>query len=204
MPSTPLFPTSGEILPYHYSAIFYPDFLTVVEADRAFTEVLDTTAWEEQTLTIFGKRVREPRLSAWVSDGVSYTYSRSTRHPIGWTPALSAIRSRCEEVAATQFNGVLANYYRDGNDHMGWHADDEPANGPAPIIASVSLGATRRFDFRHNETKEVVSIELTHGSLLVMSQQSQHMWKHRIAKTTKIKSPRVNLTFRFVDPSWQP
>ena len=204
MHNTPLFPVAGEILPYDPSAIFHPDFLTSAEADQAFDYIRDTTPWEEQTLTIFGRRVLEPRLSAWVSDGVSYTYSRTTRHPAQWTPMLRDMRDRCEEATTARFNGVLANYYRNGFDHMGWHADDEPANGPAPIIASVSLGATRRFDFRHNETKEVVCVDLTHGSLLVMSELSQHRWKHRIPKTTRSPLPRINLTFRLVDPLWEP
>lgn len=204
MSNIPLFPHTGELLPYDPSAVFFPDFLSPSDADTAFREIRDTTNWEEQSLLLFGKQVLEPRLSAWVSDGVSYTYSRSTRHPITWTPILSDIRHRCEQLTSAQFNGVLANYYRDGHDHMGWHADDEPANGPSPTIASVSFGATRRFDFRHNDTKEIVSIDLTHGSLLVMSQSSQHKWKHRIAKQSRVNTPRVNLTFRFVDPDWRP
>ncbi len=199
-----LFPQAGEILPYDGSAVFHPDFLSLEEADSFLSLVVETTTWEEQTLTMFGKQVREPRLSAWVSDGLSYTYSRSTRQPIPWTPVLDDIRQRCESVTSAQFNSVLANLYRDGQDHMGWHADDEPANGPHPVIASVSLGATRRFDLRHNESKETISVPLTHGSLLVMSQQSQLKWKHRIAKTTRVPTPRVNLTFRFVDPNWKP
>lgn len=204
MHSNSLFSVSGELLPYDLSAILYPDFFAPNEADTAFEEILTTTPWEEQHLTMFGKRVREPRLSAWVSDGVTYTYSRSTRHPTEWTPTLANIRQKCESATAAQFNGVLANFYRDGRDHMGWHADDEPANGPEPVIASVSLGATRRFDFRHNESQKIVSVELTHGSLLVMSGKSQHRWKHRISKTTKVSQPRINLTFRYVDPAWSP
>lgn len=199
-----LFPPVGDILPYDGSAIFYPDFLTLQEADRALIELVSTTPWEEQSLVLFGRRVLEPRLSAWVSDGVSYTYSRSTRLSTPWTPILATLKRRCEDIAGTRFNGVLANLYRDGRDHMGWHADDEPANGPEPIIASLSFGVTRRFDFKHNDSKETVSLHLTHGSLLVMSGLSQQKWKHRIAKTTTVNSQRVNLTFRSVDPSLEP
>ena len=199
-----MFVDSGEILPYDHSAVFYSDFLPSEEADEMFRLLLSTTPWEEQSLTMFGKQVLEPRLSVWVSDGVPYTYSRSTRHPALWTQPLSDIRQKCENVTGARFNGVLANCYRDGHDHMGWHADDEPANGPEPVIASVSLGATRRFDFRHNDTRETISVDLTHGSLLLMSGQSQHRWKHRIAKTSKVLEPRINLTFRYVDPTWRP
>ena len=204
MLSQSLFPVSGEILPYDHSAILFPDFFTFQEADEAFSQLLSTTPWEEQTLTMFGKQVLEPRLSIWVSDGIPYTYSRVTRHPAPWTMILSHIRKECESATSTQFNGVLANYYRNGSDHMGWHADDEPINGPEPVIASLSFGATRRFDFRHNKSKEIVSVDLNHGSLLLMSGKSQHNWKHRIAKTTKVSEARINLTFRYVDPSWKP
>lgn len=199
-----LFPPVGEVLPFDGSAIIYNDFLSLEEADQSLADIIDTTPWQEQTLSLYGRRVLEPRLSAWVSDGVSYTYSRSTRIGAPWTPILSAMRERCESVTGTSFNGVLANLYRDGNDHMGWHADDEPANGPEPVIASLSFGATRRFDFKHNASGETVSLELVHGSLLVMSGLSQQKWKHRIAKTTKVRSPRVNLTFRTVDPRFEP
>lgn len=184
--------------------MFYPDFLSLEEADSFLSLVVETTSWESQSLTMFGKQVLEPRLSAWISDGITYTYSRSIRHPSPWTPALTDLRNRCETITSAHFNSVLANFYRDGHDHMGWHADDEPANGPHPVIASVSLGATRRFDLRHNSTKETFSVDLTHGSLLVMSQESQHKWKHRIAKSTKVNSHRVNLTYRLVDPLWKP
>lgn len=200
----PLFDVTGEILPYDHSAVLLPGFFTTDEADEAFSQLLSTTPWEEQTLTMFGKHVLEPRLSIWVSDGIPYTYSRATRHPAPWTTILSHIRQRCETATSTQFNGVLANYYRNGSDHMGWHADDEPINGPEPVIASLSFGATRRFDFRHNKSKEIVSVDLNHGSLLMMSGKSQHSWKHRIAKTSKVSEARINLTFRYVDPSWKP
>ena len=202
MHSQSLFPVCGEILPYDHSAILFPNFFSSQEADEAFSRLLSTTPWEEQTLTMFGRQVLEPRLSVWVSDGISYTYSRTTRHPAPWTPILRDIRQKCESETSTQFNGVLANYYRNGRDHMGWHADDEPINGPEPIIASLSFGASRRFDLRHNETKETVSVELHHGSLLLMSGKCQHRWKHRIAKTAKVSEARINLTFRCVDPMW--
>jgi alkylated DNA repair dioxygenase AlkB len=112
------------------------------------------------------------------------------------TPLLSHIMDRCADATHTQFNSVLANLYRDGNDAMGWHADDEPELGREPVIASISLGAERRFDLRHRETKESVSVVLPHGSLLIMSGQSQHQWVHRIARTKKVSEPRINLTFR--------
>ena len=111
---------------------------------------------------------------------------------------LSEIRRRCEVVANSRFNSVLVNFYRDGSAGMGWHSDNEAINGREPTIASVSLGATRRFDLRHRETKQTVKVDLEDGSLLVMSGLSQQCWVHQIAKTAKPVGPRINLTFRLV------
>ncbi|MBM3742556.1 MAG: alpha-ketoglutarate-dependent dioxygenase AlkB [Actinobacteria bacterium] len=111
---------------------------------------------------------------------------------------LQEIRRRCETAARASFNSVLVNLYRDGSAGMGWHADNEAVNGREPTIASVSLGATRRFDLRHRQTKETVKVDLENGSLLVMSGLSQHCWVHQIAKTAKPVGARINLTFRLV------
>ena len=118
-----------------------------------------------------------------------------------WTPSLTSIREAITHETGHPFNSVLANLYRDGNDAMGWHSDDEPCNGPEPVIASVSFGAERRFDFRHRISKEKAAVVLPHGSLLLMSGQSQHCWQHSIARSKKVTSPRINLTFRFVTSS---
>lgn len=108
---------------------------------------------------------------------------------------------RCEELAGATFNAVLVNLYRNGSDGVGWHADDEPENGTNPVIASVSLGATRRFDLRHRTTNTTVRTDLEHGSVLVMSGLSQHCWVHQIPKTKAAVGPRINLTFRLVNGS---
>lgn len=184
-----------EILPYGGSATLWPSFLD--DPDETFHELLHDIAWEDHYITLFGKSVREPRQSAWFhTDGLPYRYSQSLRESQQMTPLLSHIMDRCADATHTQFNSVLANLYRDGNDAMGWHADDEPELGREPVIASISLGAERRFDLRHRETKESVSVVLPHGSLLIMSGQSQHQWVHRIARTKKVSDPRINLTFR--------
>lgn len=196
MPDRQLFPTSGELLPGDGSAVVIPGFLDDGEADAALEELLTMTPWEERTLTMWGRQVKEPRLSTWHSGGATYTYSGSLRTPRPWTPLLSRIRQRCETQTNHTFNGVLVNLYRDGNDHLGWHADDEACNGPEPLIASVSLGAERRFDLRHLTTRETVSVALPHGSLLVMSGLSQKCWHHRVPKEPRQTAPRVNLTFR--------
>jgi alkylated DNA repair dioxygenase AlkB len=187
----------GNVLPFDGSAVLYPDFLPPEEADRAFVRLLAEEPWQAHSITMFGRTVSEPRLSVWHGDdGVSYTYSGVPRDPEPWTPLLADLRGRCSTTAGAAFNGMLANLYRDGGDSMGWHSDDEPVLGPEPVIASVSLGAERRFDLRHRDSGERVSVLLPHGSLLVMSGMSQARWQHRIARSARVSSARINLTFR--------
>jgi alkylated DNA repair dioxygenase AlkB len=190
------FPFGGELLSGDGSAFLVPEFLPEEEADIAFGELMRAHSWEQQTLLMFGKIVDEPRLSSWHSDGQSYTYSSRARTAQPWTPLLHRIRQLCEAQTHHTFNGVLVNYYRDGHDYLGWHSDDELINGSEPLIASISLGAERRFDLRHRETGELVSTPLRHGSLLVMSGLSQKCWDHRIPKMPSIVDSRINLTFR--------
>mgnify|MGYP006295378733 FL=1 len=114
------------------------------------------------------------------------------------TPLLTSLKKQCEQATGVSFNSVLVNLYRDGNDGVGWHADNEAVNGREPTIASISLGATRRFDLRHRESKETIKVDLHAGSLLVMSGLSQHCWVHQVAKTKQVVGPRINLTFRRV------
>ncbi len=194
------FPFGGELLSGDGSAILFPEFLSEDQADVAFTELESTNLWEQQSLMMYGKMVDEPRLSTWHSEEQSYTYSGRARIPRPWTPLLHSVRTQCEAQTNYSFNGVLINYYRDGNDHLGWHSDDELINGPEPLIASISLGAERRFDMRHRETREVVSASLGHGSLLVMSGLSQRCWEHRIPKMARLTDARINLTFRRLLP----
>lgn len=187
--------TCAEVLPFDGSARLWPEFLE--DPDAMFGNLFQTISWEDHYVTMFGKSVREPRQSAWFhTDGMPYRYSRSLRESQRMFPQLVAIMKRCEDVADAKFNSVLANLYRNGEDSMGWHADDEPELGREPVIASISLGAERRFDFRHRESKDTASVVLPHGSLLVMRGQSQHKWVHRIARSKKVDAPRINLTFR--------
>lgn len=201
MPSQQSLPFGGELLPGDGSAILYPEFLATSEADAILQELMTTNLWEQQTLHMYGKNIDEPRLSTWHSTGQSYSYSGQTRIAQPWTTTLNVIRERCESHTNHTFNGVLVNLYRDGNDHLGWHSDDELVNGPEPLIASISLGAERRFDLRHRETGEVVTTRLGHGSLLVMSGLSQKCWDHRIPKMPRLTDPRVNLTYRRLIPT---
>lgn len=190
------FPFGGELLSGDGSALLFPEFLSEEHADNAFKELLRSHSWEQQTLHMYGSFVDEPRLSSWHSDGQTYSYSGRARTAQPWTPLLLDIRRQCEKETNHTFNGVLVNYYRDGNDHLGWHSDDEAINGSEPLIASISLGAERRFDMRHRESGEVVSTPLRHGSLLVMSGLSQRCWEHRIPKNPRLAEARINLTYR--------
>lgn len=186
-----------ELLPHDGSAILFESFLPADDADILFDELLHGEPWEDHHLTIFGRRVSEPRRSVWhADDGFAYRYSGADRRTHPWSPTLRDLAHRCGLVAGEVFNGVLVNLYRDGHDSMGWHSDDEPELGPEPIIASLSLGAERAFDLRHRDSGETVRAFLSHGSLLVMSGSSQHRWRHRVPRTARTRSARINLTFR--------
>ncbi len=159
----------------------------------------ETLAWQQPQLRIFGRIVNAPRLEAWYGDtGAAYSYSGLAHEPLPWTPELQALRKRVERTARVSFNSVLANLYRDGSDSNGWHADDEPELGEQPVIASLSLGAPRRFLLRHRKTGDRVEIVLESGSLLVMRGATQECWKHSVPKQRTVQMPRINLTFRSI------
>lgn len=188
-----------EVLPFDGSALLHPWVLGDDDAGGVFSRLMQEVAWESRTITVFGKRHPEPRLSAWYGDdGARYSYSGIDLEPSAWTPTLTRLRALCEQVSGASYNSVLCNLYRDGNDKMGWHSDDEPALGAEPTIASLSVGATRRFRLRHRGTREVVECALDTGSLLVMSGLSQKCWMHEVPRQKKIVEPRINLTFRHI------
>jgi alkylated DNA repair dioxygenase AlkB len=193
-----LFAVNGlELLPTDGSAKLFESVLGDSDPTVVMKELYESVPWASQTITMFGKQYEEPRRTAWFGDdGASYTYSGITMTPRAWTPVLQSLRSICEERSESTFNSVLLNLYRDGNDKMGWHADNEPELGSEPVIASLSLGATRRFRFRHRTTKEIVERELHTGSLVVMSGLSQKCWVHEVPRQKRVKTPRINLTFR--------
>ena len=149
---------------------------------------------------MFGKRVITKRKVAWYGDEpYKYTYSKSTKTALPWTQELQSIKYKVESLTRHNYNSCLLNLYHDGSEGMGWHSDDEPELGRNPVIASVSLGATRRFALQHKRRKDLKQkLDLSHGSLLVMAGETQHHWRHQVAKTTRVKSPRVNLTFRAI------
>ena len=170
------------------------------EASRLFDALRTGIRWRQEEVTIFGQRRLVPRLVAWHGDpGASYRYSGTDHHPEPWTPDLEHIRAGVSGLSGAEFNAVLLNLYRDGRDGMGWHADDEPELGRDPVIASVSLGAPRRFCLRHRRRKDLkLDLELPHGSLLVMAGPMQHHWVHALPKTRRPVGERINLTFRRV------
>lgn len=160
-------------------------------------------AWAPHRVRLFGREHLTPRLCAWYGDAdVRYAYSGQTLDPLPWTPALADLRVRIESALGRSFNSVLCNLYRDGADCMGWHSDDEASLGPRPVIASLSLGATRRFALRHRRRAHPsVSLALAHGDLLVMGGDTQHHWQHALPRTHRPVGARINLTFRAVrDP----
>ena len=159
--------------------------------------------WQHNQIKLFGKTIYEPRFSAWYGDNhASYTYSGVERRPVAWTPLLQKIKQDIEQIVSRTFNSVLLNWYRDGQDSMGWHADDEKELGNNPLIASLSLGANRDFQLhRKTDTKQKVTISIQNGSLLVMGGSLQHHWKHALPKRKNIQKPRINLTFRTISLS---
>jgi alkylated DNA repair dioxygenase AlkB len=179
---------------------FDPEFFRAEQADDLLREILATTEWRQDFMSLFGRVQPLPRLTAWYGDpGKRYTYSGIVNEPMPWTPVLEDVRNAVEVACGAQFNGVLLNLYRDGSDGMGWHADDEPEFGENPVIASVSFGATRRFRFKGKHRKDLNgAVDLTHGSLLIMRGETQTNWLHQIPKTERPVDRRVNLTFRRV------
>ena len=180
-----------------------------IENQQNYFEILkNEIQWQRDVIQIAGKTVPIPRLNAWYGDkGASYCYSGISLTPLAWTPTLLQLKTRIEHETTEPFNSVLLNYYRDGNDSVAWHSDDEAQLGTKPLIASLSFGATRRFSLRGPvalcrqgssdlHSTNTLHIDLEGGSLLVMGGQTQQYWRHQIAKTKKTVGPRINLTFR--------
>jgi len=188
----PSFP--GQLLDY------YPGFLGEERALALLEQLRRHTPWQQQSIHMYGKVLQTPRLTAWYGDkGSSYTFSGTRFDPLPWTPELAQLRQEIAGFTGMPFNSVLLNYYRDGNDSVAWHSDDEPELGDQPHIASLSLGQARRFDFRHRQDhRRKHSLQLTNGSLLLMKGDLQHSWEHRIPKSARPMAPRINLTFRMI------
>jgi len=179
--------------------ILHERWLQPDEARAAFADLRGETPWKSESIRIAGRVVPVPRLTAWYGDpGATYTYSGLRNEPLPWTPLLDALRVRAGETAAAAFNSVLLNRYRDGRDSMGWHSDDERELGDDPVIASLSLGAPRRFVLRHAKKRgRSLTLVLGDGSLLVMGGTTQRFYRHAVPKEDEA-GERINLTFRWI------
>ena len=182
--------------------VWLPDWLDAPAASDTLAALIDEITWQQDSMNTPAGKIPFPRLTAWQGDpGAVYVYSGIRNIPKPWTPTVLLLKTKAEAAAQTAFNSVLINRYRTGMDSMGWHADKERELGLEPVIASVSLGTTRTFDFRHTKTRQTHALQLTHGSLLIMQGRTQLDWAHRVPKEPEARGERVNLTFRYVDSS---
>lgn len=177
---------------------YYAGIVPVPEADAVLARLWKELDWRRQEITLFGRKVLQPRLTAWYGDPeATYAYSGLQLEPLAWHPLLNVLKSRLESFTGATFNSVLANAYRDGSDSMGWHSDDEKELGYQPTIASLSFGEERRFLVREKGQLSSAMV-LQHGSLLVMKGDSQRRFQHSLPKTRRLVGVRINLTFRMV------
>jgi alkylated DNA repair dioxygenase AlkB len=179
---------------------YIPGVFTELESQIFLEKFIHSVPWEQRTMPMYGKQIITPRLTAWYGDKErNYAYSGNKFNPMPWTADLLAIKERIEPLAEASFNSVLLNYYRDGNDSVAWHSDNEKELGPQPIIGSVSFGQVRTFDVRRKtDHGDKYSVRLESGSLLMMKGDLQQNWEHRVAKSLKASKPRINLTFRII------
>lgn len=177
---------------------FETQWLAPAAADALFADLRAVVAWECHRIRLFGREHASPRLSCWIGDAdAAYRYSGTLFEPRPWPDALRPILLRLRDECGVDFNSVLANLYRDGRDAMGWHSDNEPELGAQPVIASLSLGATRRFVLKHRgDPARKLALDLRHGSLLLMSGDTQRNYRHALPRTAKPTGARINLTFR--------
>ena len=185
------------LLPFDGELYLIKQFYRSSASSFLFEQLKANLAWQEETIFIYGRWLKVPRLVCWYGNSEAcYRYSGVNHQPLPWTKELLAIKENVEQQCHSAFNSVLANLYRDGSDAMGYHADNEKQLGANPIIASLSLGDQRLFALRHKKSKQKIDIILAHGDLLVMAGAMQHHWLHSLPKTKKLKTTRINLTFR--------
>jgi alkylated DNA repair dioxygenase AlkB len=185
----------ANLLPHDGELWLIERAIAAPDADRLQGALLAAIDWRQETATIMGRRVPIPRLTAWHGEA-GYVYSGIRMSPMPWNAPLLELRAAAEACAGQAFNSVLLNLYRDGRDSVSWHADNEPGLGRNPVIASISLGAVRRFQLKHRQSGARVALDLAHGSCLVMAGATQHHWVHQLPKTAQPVGPRTNLTFR--------
>lgn len=188
------------LLPKDGSLFYYPGFLTKEDADKYLELFKKDTEWQQDKINFGGKIQLIPRLQAWYGDpNKTFTYSGITLRPKEWTNPLKELGDKLKDKTGIDFSSVLINLYRDGNDSVAWHADDEVELGINPVIASISLGAPRIFKVKHKTEKDLRrEVVLEHGSLVIMRDEMQHRWMHSVPKEKDIKDTRINLTYRVI------
>jgi len=195
-----LFNSSPNILPFDGEANYYGTLLSADKAQSYYELLMDGIEWTNDKAIIFGKTIFTKRKVAWYGDEpYSYTYSNTTKSALPWTPVLLELKVLAEERSGETYNSCLLNLYHSGDEGMAWHSDGEKDLKKNGAIASMSFGAERKFSFKHKATKQSVSVHLERGSLLVMRGSTQTHWLHRLPPTKKVKSPRINLTFRTIE-----
>lgn len=179
--------------------IYHTNYFSKTDSDNYLNALMNSIEWRQDKMTMYGKEVNFPRLTAWYGNGDKpYTFSGITIPAKVWKSELLQIKERLNSLVDTNFNSVLLNRYRTGDDWISWHQDAEKELGQNPVIASVNFGGTRKFQIRHLRSKEKLEIELGHGSVLVMMGAMQHNWQHQVPKTKKQIGERINLTFRVI------
>jgi len=203
---SPLFDTDPtnynlNLLPKDGNVHYYPEIFDELYSAQLLERLQHSLKWDADQLVMFDKKITTRRKVAWVADpNCTYTYSGVLKVPQAWTPDLILIKDRLEALSQCQFNSCLLNFYHDGDDGMGWHSDDEKELDPHAPIASLSLGAQRKFAFRHKKDKEKISLFLDDGSALIMYPPTQEFWHHALLKTKNTSEARINLTFRKIIP----
>lgn len=192
-------PINKNVLPYDGDVQYLGKIFSQAEADTYYRRLMSTIAWKNDEVIIFGKHIVTDRKVAWYGDKAhQYKYSGITREGLLFTDDLLHIKTIVENISKETFNSCLLNLYENGGQAMGWHSDDEKSLGEKNVIASVTFGAERSFSFKHKQTKEKAALYLENGSLLIMKGETQKHWLHSLPKSTKITTPRINLTFRTI------
>lgn len=188
------------LLPYDGTVLYYGTVMSQTEANHYFNELYNTIDWKHDEAVLFGKHIITNRKVAWYGDKeFDYTYSNTTKKALPWTKELIALKKLAEDKTETTYNSCLLNLYHNGNEGMAWHSDSEKMLQKNGAIASLTFGAERKFAFKHKVTKDGTSLILEHGSLLVMKNETQTHWLHRLPESSVIKRPRINLTFRTIE-----
>lgn len=191
------FDSQFNLLPQDGTVNYFGPILSPIDSEVFFEQLIKSIAWINDEVVIYGKRIVTDRKIAWYGDNeYHYTYSNTTKRALPWTKTLLQIKHLVEEKSQCSFNSCLLNLYHNGSEGLSWHSDDEKALGKNCTIASLSLGAERKFSFKHKQLDTKISLTLESGSLLLMKDETQHHWLHCLPKTSKVSEPRINLTFR--------